>query len=257
MKKITLLLFSAAVLTTLAGCCTQKAQEALPTVTVVKAAPGEIVFDGKASEKFWAKVPAYDLVRCDKVVPPREAARILADGLEKCTVKFAYDDKYFYAAATMEDNDIIAKGKTGDLSILFGDTMEVFLAPEKAFHYWELYSTPNGAKTAFFYELPSLDLKIRNRDKYGILPGFEIACSINGTLNKQSDKDKSWTTEMRLPLALIARHGVKFTPGEKWRVLAARYNYSAYNYAVQTSCYPALPKWNFHTKEYYARVIFR
>ena len=72
MKKITLLLFSAAVLTTLAGCATQKAQESLPTVTVVKAAPGEIVFDGKISEKIWAKVPAYDLVRCDKIVPPRE-----------------------------------------------------------------------------------------------------------------------------------------------------------------------------------------
>ncbi len=259
MKNIALYTFSALVLLLAGGCCSPAATDRLPTVTVVKAAPGEIKFDGSLSEKFWSKVPAYELLRCDNShkLPPQERNKILADGLEKASVKFAYDDKYFYAAATLEENDIIAKGKTGDLSIFFGDTIEVFLAPEQAFYYWELYSTPNGAKTAFFYELPTLDLVIKDRAKYGKLPSFEIAFKLNGTLNKQNDRDKGWTTEMRLPLAEIAKKGIKFAPGEKWTIMAARYNYSAYNYAVQTSAFPQLPALNFHMRQFYAPVEFR
>ena len=61
----------------------------------------------------------------------------------------------------------------------------------------------------------------------------------------------------RIPLAEIAKKGVKFAPGEKWGILAARYNYSHFMYRRQTSSFPVLPAVNFHLRQYYAPVIFR
>ena len=57
--------------------------------------------------------------------------------------------------------------------------------------------------------------------------------------------------------AELAAKGVKFAPGEKWGILAARYNYSHYMYRRQTSSFPELPIVSFHLRQYYAPVIFR
>ena len=258
MKKVVLLLFSAVLLSVLNGCCTPKGGTSCPTITVAEAAPGEIVFDGKVNEKFWQKVPAFELVRCDasKNLPPRERDRIIADGLEKGTVKFAFDDKYFYVAAILEDNDLIGM-MPSPVPAASGDTFGITLVPENATYHWTFYSAPNKTSSAFFHKTPSLDLRMQLKGKYGKLPGFECASSIEGTLNRQTDKDKFWTTEMRIPLSVIAKQGINFAPGEKWMILASRFNFSAYNYAVQTSSYPELPAFNFGMKNYFARVIFR
>ena len=258
MKKVALLIFSAAVLLALNGCLIPQAGSDRPTVTVVKAAAGEIIFDGKLSEKFWQQVPSFELVRCDAsgTLPPLERDRIIADGLEKCTVKLAYDDKYFYMAAMLEDNDIISMCQN-TAPAFSGDTMGFSLFPEDALYQWTFYAAPNKAKAAFFLETPTLDHRMKLKGNYGRLPGFESVCSLDGSLNKQNDKDKGWSVEMRIPLKEISRRGINFAPGEKWRLLALRFNYSAYNYAVQTSCYPALPAYNFGLKSYFARVIFR
>ena len=259
MKKITLLI-AAAVLGLLSGCyATKTAKPVIPEAAVVKAAPGEITFDGKADEKFWQKVPAYELAACDKYnrFPELEKNRIRQDKLEKCTVKFACDDKYFYAAAHVEDNDMVAVTLPGKPAVINGDRLTIWLVPEKALHCWELASGPKAAKSAFFYQINGLYLSWKDKEKFGKFQGYDVLCKLNGTLNKQNDQDKGWTAEIRLSLSEIAKYGVKFAPGENWRIVAYRANYSAYNYAVQTSTFPQLPDFNLEFKKFFAPVIFR
>ena len=252
MKKKAFPIFPAAALLLAAGCCctTAPVETLPPAVTVTKAVPGEIVFDGKLSETFWQKAAAYSLERSDKSgkLPPKEKVRVLQDAQEKGQVKFAYDDKYFYVAAILDDNDLIAMGKDQDQLINFGDTFMVYLAPENALHYWNFTVAPNSSKSGYMFDIDGLYLNMKDKDKYGLLPGFEALCTVNGTVNKQNDRDKCWCVEMRFPLKSIARLGIKFAPGEKWRIMAARRSYSAYNYAVQISAYPHQPGANFLRK---------
>ena len=257
MKKIVLGFFSAAVLAILSGCCTGQSA-AIPAALVVKADPGQIVFDGRLDEKFWQQAPAHTLAVCDKYdkLPPLELNRIRQDKLEKCTVKFACDDKYFYAAANVEDNDMVAVTLPQAPAVINGDRLVIYLVPEKALHCWELASGPNAVKSAFFYQINGLYLNLKDKEKYGQFPGFDAMFKINGTLNKQNDRDKGWTSEIRIPLAEIARHGVDFSAGEKWRIAVYRTNYSAYNYAVQTSTFPQLPTLNMEFKKFFAPVVF-
>jgi hypothetical protein len=98
---------------------------------------------------------------------------------------------------------------------------------------------------------------MKDKDKYGQIPGYDALCKVNGTLNKQNDRDNGWTSEIRIPLAEIAKHGVEFSAGAKWRIAVYRTNYSAYNYAVQTSTFPKLPDLNLEFKKFFAPVCFR
>ena len=260
MKKLALWSFSAAAMMFFNGCALwqndcQKIQQ--PAVTAVKAAAGDIIFDGEADEKFWQKVPAYDLVRCDisHTLPPREKAAILKDGLEKGQVKFAYDDKYFYAAAVLQDNDIVAVSPAAYQFL--GDCFKIVLTQEDAVFGWNFISVPNGMGVALCSCPDGLYQTYKEQKNYGKLDGFEIKCKLKGTLNMQDDRDKGWSTEMRIPLTALAQKGMVPQDANKWRILAVRMNYSAYNYFVQSSVFPRQAAFNFYLREYFSPVIFR
>lgn len=228
---------------------------------VVRKISTPIKFDGKLDEAVWQNAPAYELVYNSEVVnwPERSRNRVLADKFEKAYVKFLYDDKYLYVAGYLEDTDIIAFGNEDQMMLYQNsDTLEIFLCPMDGMHYWELYSTPNGFKTALFYpsggmaKLPGVPAGDGKP-----MPGLEVVSQINGSLNMHNDHDKSWTTEMRIPLSELAAKGIEFAPGKPWRLLGARYNYAHRFHNRQVSSAPAQPAHNFHLRDYYAPVIFK
>lgn len=260
MNRVVLGIFSISVLIFAGGCfCSKNSIPAIPAATVVKASAGEIVFDGKLDEDFWRSVPAYELVRCDGSgrLPELERKRILQDKLEKTTVKFAFDDNYFYVAASVEDKDIVAVTSPQKPTAVAGDNLQIILVPENGMYYWELFSAPNGTAPAYLYHIHGLYLSMKDKENFGKVPGYGAVCKLNGTLNRQNDRDKGWSAEIRLPLSVINKDGIRFAPGEKWRVLVYRINYSAYNYAVQTAAFPQLPGWNLNLRKYFAPVAFR
>ena len=260
MKKITLAIFSAVTAIIFSGCiCLNDENTAIPEIAVVKAAPGEIVFDGSPDEKFWQKVPANTLLhsRDTDKLPPLEKARVLQDGLEKGSVKFAYSDEYFYIAVIMEDNDLIAITPPGRPTVIYGDYLQIILKPENGNHSWSLFAAPNGMMKAIFNDIHGFSLKMRDKEKFGKIDGYAVAVKVDGTLNKRDGMDKGWTAEIRLPRAAVNQAGNNFAPGEKWRILAARTNYSGYNYAVQQSTFPLLPDYNYDLKEFFARISFQ
>lgn len=261
MKRI----FAACALAVVAsGCaCWSKCEtkEAPATFTVVKTTE-KITLDGKLDEAAWKNAPVHVTSFADVSgsLPPLERQRVLADKFEEAYVKVLYDDEYIYIGAVLTDNDVVSlapKGKDQTYLYRIADTMEVFIWPAKGQHYWELYSTPTNNKTGFFFPSGGMTFMAPLMEEAPIMPGLDVASTVQGKLNDQSSFDKSWTTEMRISIKELNSKGIKFEPGQDWRMMVSRYNYSHFMYAKQHSSYPKLPACNFHLRNYYAVVVFK
>ena len=219
-----------------AGCLSvsEKKEEPQPPIVITKTAAA-ITLDGKLDEAAWKKTPVFELVYADKTgtMFPREADMVDDEDV----LDFVKEDQYHcYRNA---------------------DTFELFLSPVNGNHYWEIYSTPAGNKTGFFFPSGGM-LPMEEVLKFStIMKGLDTASQIQGTLNGCKDKDKGWTTELRISRAELASKGVEFGPAQPWRVLLARYNYSRYLYKYQSSYYPVLPAVDYHLRSYYAPVEFK
>jgi hypothetical protein len=134
------------------------------------------------------------------------------------------------------------------------DTFELFLSPVNGHHYWEIYSTPKANKSGYSFPSGGTFSMDEMLQFSTIMNGLDVASHIQGTLNGGSDKDKGWTTELRISRAELASKGIEFAPGQQWRILLARYNYSRFLYKFQNSFYPVLPAVDFHLRSYYAPV---
>jgi Carbohydrate family 9 binding domain-like len=175
-----------------------------------------IEIDGKLNEKSWEKAKELSFGALDDSFCS-----------ENGTAKIIWDDQYIYVGAKLYDSDIVQESnkdwkhlhKTGDL-------LEVFLNPNGKRNYWEIYSTPNSKKTAFFYYSKGrLNLPSGFASK---IPGLIVASTCNGTLNNVNDRDEFWTTEMAIPRKELEEHNGQILLGKEWRFLVARYNYSSY-----------------------------
>lgn len=201
--------------------------------------------DGLLDEPIWTKAKAYPLhLSKDKTDAGEEL-------IEAGEVRFAWDDNFFYLASTFYDSDIVAEGKEDQLHhYRYGDLCEMFLKPADENYYWELYVTPAGNKTSFFF--PS-------RGYLGLPSCFEdyrsdlkVAAKCNGTLNSWQDKDNSWTAEMAMPVKDLQAYGAKFSPQANWKILIGRYNYSVHLENVELSMTPQISQTSFHLYEQYA-----
>jgi hypothetical protein len=171
-------------------------------------------------------------------------------------VQFAWDDQYVYIAATLTDSDIAAGGHEDQMHhYREGDVLEVFLKPESDTYYWELYVTPTGRKTAFFFPSRGRLFTAALIEAYQ-MPGMHVAAKMAGSLNNWKDRDEQWTAEMAVPIASLTENGATVGPGAVWRVLAARYNYSRYLPVAENSTAPKLSMFNYHLLEDYAYLRF-
>ena len=219
-----------------------------------------VKLDGKLDEPFWAKLPKHELAYDDEMNTRcrTEAIRARQEAYEGAWVKVAYDDKYVYIAAQLEDDDVISYAKKhGGHLYLMADTLEIFFWPTEKVHYWEMYATPSGHKNNYAYPAGGVLTVRRYLGAAPDSPGLEIASQVCGKINDRTARDQYWTTEMRISRQMFADAGVEFAPGQSWRMLAARYNYSGLKYRRQNSTYPALPIYSFHLRNYYAPVEFR
>ncbi len=191
-----------------------------PLEAVYSAKP--IVFDASLSDPVWKHAPRYPFLVTQRDNRPRFPLS------EEGSVQLAWDDTHLYVAARLEDADLVAEDDADHAHhYRSGDVVEVFLRSGTRLCYWELYATPHGRKTVFFF--PS-----RGR---GFLPGntepsfdLKVAAKMEGTLNQWRDKDKGFTVVFSLPLEALRKEGGPLEPGgAEWRILVARYNYSAYH----------------------------
>ncbi len=207
-----------------------------------------ITLDGKLNEDVWQKAEKYSLnLSLDKLSSGQKLNR---NGY----VQFAWDENNFYLAATFRDYDIVAEGKGDQLHhYKFGDLCELFIKPENHRHYWELYVTPLGYKTEFFFPSPGLKGLPSCFEDY--TAGLGTAASVNGTVNNYNDKDSQWTAEMAVPVSDLEAYGAKFGPSCQWSVFVGRYNYSYYLDDPELSMFPSLTTTSYHLTDQYADLV--
>ena len=224
-----------------------------PVVQVAKC-DSAITLDGKLDEPAWAKAKSYSMKapRFGRDMPPKFKASRDAEPFEGAEVKYLYTKDTLYIGVKLQDSDVIQLG-IEDQNHFYqqGDVVEVFLKPEAATPYWEIYGTPNNLKTTFCFSTRSCA-----RLNWGDLnPAFNAAATVQGTLNKSDDTDSGWTIELAFPFKMLEEHGgVPFANATPWTCLVARYNYNNANTGFQNSSVPMLPQANYHLIEYYATL---
>ena len=217
-----------------------------------------IVLDGKLDEVAWQKTPAYFLVHAReqyKNVHPETREFFRRGVVEPGKVKLLWDDKYLYIGFEFTDLDIVAEGmKDQEHHYRTGDVAEVFLKPLAKTWYWELYVTPRGHKTAFFFPGRGLLGLPSGFPEKPALHGMKAAAFCKGTLNNSWDKDKKWTAEMAIPRSEIGMAGEKLDPEVPWLIFFGRYNYGRYLNQQENSSYPQQAKIGYHVHEDYGRL---
>jgi len=204
-----------------------------------------VVVDGKLDDAAWKNAFVYPVgLGKDRVM-----SRVTLQ--EPGEAMLCWDDENLYVGVRFTDSDVCTEAKE-DQGHFYGqgDVLEFFIKGPADPQYWELYAAPNGKKTTFWY--PS-----RGR----LLPGcfttdtksdLRVGATVEGTLNNFEDRDIAWSAEMAIPLKTLATRGNVFAPGQPWKILVARYNYSRYLQGTELSMFPKLATTNYHLQEDYA-----
>ena len=174
-----------------------------------------IKIDGKLKEKSW-----------NMAQPTASFVDISGEGFAKpiydTRAKMLWDDDYLYVSAVLEEPNVVANLTQRDTIIYHDNDFEVFIDPDgDGHHYFEI---ENNAREVIFDLM--LDRPYRCGGNFMIqwdCPGIKLAVDIDGTLNKQKDKDKQWTVEMAIPRKALT---INFTnllkAGNYWRINFSR-----------------------------------
>jgi hypothetical protein len=134
-----------------------------------------------------------------------------------------WDDQYLYIGAELFEKDLWATLKNHDDIIFQDNDFEVFIDPNNdGTQYYEIEINALGTVMDLFMHKTykqggPMDMKWDTK-------GMISAVQLNGTLNKSSDTDSSWTLEMAIPFSCMERPGRISKPeaGQTWRINFSR-----------------------------------
>ncbi len=188
---------------------------ATPPAFKVSQASQPIQVDGKLDAD-WEKteVRTFDFYRRDESPSDRQKSKF----------RMLWDADNLYVFFECSDRFITARETERDGQPYFDDCAEIFLIPANAqldMHYGfelNLYMASND----FIF------LNNFHEGKHALIksydPEFDVAVTIEGTLNDNSDEDTGWTMELAIPLKLF--NGIDsfspVAPGNRWAFQAIR-----------------------------------
>ena len=215
------------------------------------------VLDGKLDDPAWAQAVVIEGV----IVPPKLTWPDLVmtkprPATSQSHARLLWDAKYLYFAAEWEDRDIYCVSKPlHDIPFGVDDIAELFVKPKDELpYYWELHVVPSGGTRDYFYARRGAGGEARWL-KYD--SGLEAKVTVQGTFDDWSDRDNKWLVEMRVPWAAFAQMGGQPQPGDLWRFLVSRYDYSVHlEDGVELSAAAPLTWANFHEYESYPYLRF-
>jgi hypothetical protein len=175
------------------------------------------VIDGKLDDDVWKNAPwTEDFVDIQGDARPAPRFRTRA--------KMAWDQKYFYVAARLEEPHVWGTLTKHDSVIFQDNDFEIFIDPDgDNQQYLELEI--NALNTEW-------DLRLVKAYRDGgpalnewEVPGLKTAVAVEGTLNNSSDQDTAWTVEWAIPWTVLAEFAGRQSPpksGDVWRVNFSR-----------------------------------
>lgn len=175
----------------------------------------KIKIDGKLNERSW-----------NKAAETESFVDISGEGFPKpiydTKARMMWDNDYLYVAAVMEEPNIVGHFTQRDTIIYHENDFEVFIDPTgDGQNYFEIENNARGV----VFDL-MLDRAYRSGGNFYVqwdCPGLKLAVSHDGTLNKEKDKDRSWTVEMAIPHKAITRNFTNpLVAGNIWRLNFSR-----------------------------------
>lgn len=161
-----------------------------PPAYGVSRARAALTIDGKGDEPDWAgatPVPIrFPYAQTNAIDQPAATCRLL------------WDEKNLYLLFAVPDTNIVNLCTNRDEAVSQGDCVEIFLLPSKRFgQYWEFNFSPSGV----VYD--SLIAKYLDRwggyDRIAENAALKIATTVDGSLNREEDRDRMYTVEVALP----------------------------------------------------------
>lgn len=146
------------------------------------------------------------------------------DDRQVTTFKMLWDDTHLYFLWESTDKFITAREKERDGQPYFDDCAEIFLIP-----------TADKINMHFGYEVNLYDASndflfindIYKHENFVVKaynPEFEVASTVDGTVNDNTDIDQGWKMEMAIPITVFNTNG-PVTPieaGAQWAFMAIR-----------------------------------
>lgn len=205
-----------------------------------------ITVDGSLGEESWKTIERSarfrDLVSGDSAYLDTRAA-------------VCWDNQYLYVGFWVEEPYLQASHTKRDAPIYEDNDVELFIAGEDGYYEFEINSYGTIYEVLFFWMDSYVKKEYQKipwfkRDAPGArifngvgyrhprgqrigfwkwdMPGIKTGVHMNGTMNKDNDKDKGWTVEIAIPwssLKILAdgRH-LPPVPGETWRMDFSRFN---------------------------------
>ena len=213
----------------------------LPEYTIRRAAT-PIVIDGVLDEASWQAVEMIDAFTFPWW---KEGAK---DRTEACLL---WDDENLYVGFVAHDPHISATLTERDDPVSRDDCVEVFVSPDSS-----------TVRTYFNFEFNALgtilDRSPRdNRSKTWNADGVQIAITIDGTLNDETDQDRLWVAEIVIPFTSFDPYAPSLPPqdGDTWRLNLYRTG-GEVNLQYMTWSNTLTSKPSFHVPEQFGIVHF-
>jgi len=162
-----------------------------------------IKVDGKLTEAEWAKAPEASLQLESGKKPP----------VQPTVFKALWDDENIYFGVRVTDKDIASSFTKRDEPLFKEDAVEFFFDADGDLQdYQEIEVSPAGVLFDATFS------GMRDGQNLEWNPPIDAKLTLDGTLSKKDDEDKSWTLEMAIPLKEIANEApVPPKPGDLWR----------------------------------------
>jgi hypothetical protein len=216
-----------------------------PSYTVYRAGT-PIYIDGKLDEPAWFAAPDMGEFH----FPWWQSGK-----KEQTTSKLLWDDTNLYIAQISEDEFITAQHREHDGKVSEDDCFEIMIAPNPAtldvyFNIeWNVIGgyadnfRPNGPKKP---RAPAWDAE-----------GVEMKGTWIGTLNDDSDHDRYWLVEVKIPLKNFAKVATRIPPqpGDGWNINLNRHG-GRTNFQYSQWSPAGTPEPSFHTPERFGHITF-
>lgn len=216
----------------------------LPEYTVLRAAVPPAI-DGKLDEAAWLAAPAIT----DFVFPWRTGGK-----KEQTVAKLLWDDEHLYIAFLCEDAHITARHTERDGKIPEDDCVEIMLTPDadRPHVYFNIeFNVIGGILDNFRPHGPD-----KPRAPKWDAAGVKLAGTYTGTLNDDSDTDRSWQVEVAIPWRNFSAQ-LKSLPPRAGAVMRANLNRHGGKTNAQYSqwSHGGTPKPAFHTPDRFGRLV--
>ena len=242
------------------------------------------VIDGRLDEAHWRAAER----------SPRFADLIGGrPGIHDTRAAVLWDDTYLYVGYWVEEPFVEATLTERDAPIYENNDVELFIAGRDAYYEFEMNAFGTIYEVFFIWERefessgyarrPEFDRSrpgVRPFNGVGFkqhprgprigywnwdMPGLETAVHVDGTINDNTDRDRGWTAELRIPwrslepLAMPDGRALPPRDGDEWRMDFSRFNqYKEAPPAKDPGGWAWSPHgvWDSHIPELFTRVHF-